>query len=207
MDLATGAGLEDALAGAAVVVDAASDTKHMDRLVEGTRRLLAAEADAGVRHHVEIGVVGADRVPLPYYRAKLDQEQAVRKSAVPWTLLRSTQFHDFLAWAFAAAARKRVLPSGRVPLRPAAVEEVARVVADVSEREPSGATVTVAGPRVEVLADLISAWRTAAHVRALAVPVPGITRTTRALRAGGLVPSVTPDVTTTTTFAAWLARS
>jgi uncharacterized protein YbjT (DUF2867 family) len=207
VDLTTGAGLVDALAGAAVVVNAVSDTKRMDRLVEGTGRLLAAEADAGVRHHVEIGVVGAERVPLPYYRAKLAQEQAVRESSVPFTVLRSTQFHDFLAWAFAAAARKHVLPSGQVPVQPAAVEEVARVVTDVSEREPSGATVTVAGPRVEVLTDLASAWRKAAHVRALAVPVPGIDRTTRALRAGGLVPAGSPDVTTTTTFAAWLARS
>lgn len=207
VDLTTGAGLDSALAGATVVVNAVNDAKHGDRLVEGTRRLLAAEAEAGVHHHVEIGVVGADRVPLPYYRAKLDQEQAVREAAVPWTVLRSTQFHDFLAWGFAAAARKHVLPSGRVPVRPAAVEEVAAVVADVSEREPARSTATVAGPRVEPLADLTSAWRKATHARALPVPVPGVNRATRALRAGGLVPAGTPDVTTTTTFAAWLARS
>jgi hypothetical protein len=196
----------DALAGAAVVVNAVSDTKRMDRLVEGPGRLLAAEVDAG-------GGTTWNRCRRSRARAAAvlpgqpRQEQAVRESSAPFTVLRSTQFHDFLAWAFAAAARKHVLPSGQVPVQPAAVEEVARVVTDVSEREPSGATVTVAGPRVEVLADLVSAWRKAAHVRALAVPVPGINRTTRALRAGGLVPAGSPDVTTTTTFAAWLARS
>jgi uncharacterized protein YbjT (DUF2867 family) len=207
VDLTTGAGLDAALAGAAVVVNAVNDPKGGEALVDGTRRLLEAEADAGVRHHVEIGVVGADRVPLAYYRAKVHQEAAVRGSEIPWTVVRSTQFHDFLAWAFAAAARKHVLPSGRVPLQPAAVEEVAAVIADVGEREASRSTVTVAGPRAEALADLASAWRRAAHVRALAVPVPGVSRATRALRAGHLVPAGAPDATTTTTFAAWLDRN
>ena len=204
MDLTTGAGLDAALAGADVVVNAVNEVKKGAVLTNGTGRLLTAEHAAGVRHHVDIGVVGADRVPLAYYRAKLEQEEVVRNASVPWTIVRSTQFHEFLAWAFASAERRHVLPGGRVPLEPVAAVEVARAIADVAEQDPRQGTFTIAGPRVEPLSALVRSWRAGRPGRVVVIPVPGVNRATRTVRAGGLTVATTPDVRGTTTFASWL---
>jgi uncharacterized protein YbjT (DUF2867 family) len=206
VDLTTGAGLEAALAGADVVVNAANSAPTADGhdlFVQGTERLLAAEARARVQHHVEIAIVGAERVPLKYYKAKVEQEKLVRGGAVPWTIVRATQFHEFLAWGFDTAAGKHVLPGGRVPIQPVAVDELAAVIADVATREPQRRVIAVAGPQVEALGDLAAEWRSASGRHAVRVPLPGVTRVTRALRSGGLVTD-TPDVRTATTFATWL---
>lgn len=205
VDLTSGAGLDAALAGADVVVNAVNDASKQSRdvLVAGTGRVLAAEARAGVAHHVEIGIVGADAVPLAYYAAKVAQEDAVRQGDVPWTIVRATQFHEFAAGIFAAAAGKRVLPGGRVPLQTVAVADVARAVADVAEGAPQRRTVTVAGPRVDELGALARAWSAATGTRALRVPLPPVTGMLRALRRGALTTD-TPDIRGTTTFPAWL---
>ncbi len=113
IDLVSGSGLAEALDGVEVVVDAANSQKRANEvLVEGTRRLLEAEAAAGVRHHLGISVLGCDRVPLKYYRYKLAQEAKLAAGEVPWSLLRATQFHPLLAGIFAAAARRRLRPTG-----------------------------------------------------------------------------------------------
>ena len=95
VDLTTGAGLERALAGIDVVIDAASGGKQV--LVAGTERLLRAGAAAGVKHHVGVSIVGIDRVGGPYYKLKLAQEAAIRAGGVPWTIVRATQFHTLIA--------------------------------------------------------------------------------------------------------------
>lgn len=202
VDLATGAGLDAALAGAEAVVNAANDPRGGD-LKSWTERLLVAESAAGVRHHVEIGVVGADRVPLGYYRAKSAQEQVVRAGPVPWTIVRSTQFHEFVAQALASAADKHVLPGGRVPMEPVAAADLARAVAEISEGNPRYDVVTVAGPGVEQLGELTRAWKRKTGARALVIPVPGVHRTTRALRSGALT-AERVDVRGKESFATWL---
>jgi uncharacterized protein YbjT (DUF2867 family) len=115
VDLTTGDGLAAAVAGCDVVVDVSNDaSKHAARtLVDGSRRLLAAGQAAGVGHHVAVSIVGCDRVPMGYFRAKLEQERVVERGPVPWSLVRATQFHELVAATLAPAARWRVLPVPR----------------------------------------------------------------------------------------------
>ena len=208
VDLTTGAGLTAALAGVDVVVDAsnASSSTAAARatLVDGTRRLLAAERDAGVRHHVLVSIVGSHDVPMAYYGVKVEQERAVAAGDVPWTVVAATQFHEFVAATLAGAARRGVVPLLRAPVQPVAAKDAASAVADAAEREPLRSTTTVAGPEVLDLRDAARAWRAATGSRALPVRVPLPGRLGRALRAGGLT-EPHPDARGTTTFSGWLA--
>jgi uncharacterized protein YbjT (DUF2867 family) len=186
VDLKDGSGLARALAGVAVVVDASQGGR--DVLVEGTRRLLAAELAAGVRHHVGVSIVGIDRVGGRYYKAKLDQEAEIARSGVPWTIVRATQFHGFVEGYLATAARFGVLPGGAMPLQPVDVREVAQVLADTVEAEPSGAVTQFAGPEILPLGELARLWRDSRGRHAVVVPVPAglLGSTGRALAAGAL---------------------
>ena len=188
VDLATGEGLESALRGCDVVVDASNNAgrKAAAVLVDGTRRLLAVEQAAGVSHHVCMSIVGCDQLPMGYYRVKTDQENLVAQGPVPWTIVRSTQFHELVAKVFQAAARFRVLPAPRGLLQPVAAAEVARYVAGVAEQPPRRERPEVAGPEVTELRTLARTWRsgTGRPLALLPLYVPG--QAGRALRAGTL---------------------
>lgn len=205
VDLTTGAGLEAALAGCAVVVDTSnSQSKARETLVEGCRRLVDAAHAAGVGHYVGISIVGCDAVPMAYYRVKTEQEQVVEKGPVPWSVVRATQFHEFVDDLLGQTARRRVVPLLKVPVQTVAAAEVATRMADVAEGSPTSTTASIAGPRIEQLDDIARAWRTTrprwtAPVR---LRVPG--KLGRALRAGGLTTQA-PDVRGRQTFHEWLA--
>jgi len=205
VDLTTGEGLGPALAGCDVVVDASNSSarKPAPILVDGSRRLLEAEAAAGVKHHVCVSIVGGGAVPIAYYRAKMDQERVVSQGAVPWSIVRSTQFHELVGTILTAAGRWRVLPMPRGVLQPVACADAARAVADVATGAPLTRCVTVGGPEVRELRDLARTWREVTGHRALLVPmaVPGTAG--RALRSGALT-APRPDVRGTTDFADWL---
>ncbi|MGP3967317.1 SDR family oxidoreductase [Streptomyces sp. 6N223] len=206
VDLSTGEGLAQALAGCHVVVDASNERsarRARRTLVEGSRRLLDAEWYAGVGHHVCVSVVGCDRVPMGYFRVKHEQERVVEEGPVAWSIVRATQFHELVAERFAAGGRWRVLPLPRARLAPVACAEVARVVAEVAAGEPLGKRREVAGPAVAELRDLARGWRSATGRRALVLPVPFPGRAGRALRAG-VATAERPEVWGTTSFAAWL---
>jgi len=207
VDLRTGAGLDAALTGCETVIDAsnvAGRTKEARALlVEGNRRLLAAEARAGVSHHVCLSIVGIERVPIGYYRVKLEQERVVREAGIPWSVVRSTQFHQLLDWAFGALARARVLPAAQAPLQPVDPVEVASAVAMVTSGEPLNGTTTVAGPRPEQIAELARTWKVARGRPAILLPVPLLGKAGSGLRAGALT-HPTPDHRGTRTFADWL---
>jgi uncharacterized protein YbjT (DUF2867 family) len=205
VDLTTGAGLEAALSGVDVVIDASNAQKGAQAvLVDGSRRLLAAERDAGVRHHVLISIVGIEQTPVGYYATKVAQERVVADGPVPWTIVRATQFHELLAAVFGAVGRLRVLPLPSFPVQPVAAAEVATALLDAAQGEPRRGRIEVAGPEVLDARAAGRAWRAAGH-RALQVPIPLPGRTGRALRAGGLT-SAHPDVRGTVTFAQWLRR-
>jgi uncharacterized protein YbjT (DUF2867 family) len=191
-DLATGRDLGTALAGAEVVVHAASDPQGDPWQVDvaGTRRLVQAVDRDRLRHLVYVSIVGVDRIPYGYYRAKFAAEQVLLASGLPVTLLRVTQFHDFVDFLLDTARRGPVLP---VPmgwrLQPVDVGEVAQHVVDVVGRPPSGGVVEYGGPEDVVAADLARAWAAArapgAHV--VATPVPG--KLGAAIRDGAAVPT------------------
>lgn len=197
VDLISGEGLERALAGVDVVIDAANGSRKV--LVEGTQRQLRAEVAAGVEHHVLVSIVGIDKVGGAYYKAKLAQEAAVQAGGVPWTIVRATQFHPLVAQLFAKSAKLGVVPSLSAPLQPVDPREVGRVLADAAEGAPTLGIASFAGPEVVSARELAKRWRSATGSHALPLRLPA----TRSLRAGGLTDTNAPRGAVT--FDAWLA--
>jgi uncharacterized protein YbjT (DUF2867 family) len=149
----TGAGLADALAGAEVVVDAANSPSFEDAAVleffeTSTRSLLAAEAYAGVRHHLVVSIVGADRIPdSGYLRAKVAQEKLIRSGGIPYTIVRATQFFEFVGKIIAQFPTDG--QTVRVPpacIQPILVDDVAAVLVDITLGAPVNGIIDVAGP-------------------------------------------------------------
>jgi uncharacterized protein YbjT (DUF2867 family) len=206
-DLTTGAGLDEALAGCDAVVDASNNsTKSAGAtLVDGTRRLLAASQRAGVPHHVCTSVVGCERIPMGYFQVKAAQEALVAEGTVPWTVVRATQFHEYLAAMLGAGARYGVLSAPRALVQPVASAEVARAVADTVVGEPRQGRVEVAGPEVTGLRDVAVAGRRAVRSRAVLLPLPLPGALGRALR-GGAATTAHPDVRGMLTFASWAGQ-
>jgi uncharacterized protein YbjT (DUF2867 family) len=187
VDLTTGEGLADALAGARVVIDAANSMREAEEtLVAGTRRLLAAGAAAGVRHHLAISIVGIDRLPMPYYRVKVAQEEAIEAGPLPWTILRATQFHGLLDMAFGALARVGVRPTGTGRLQPIEPGIVAARLGDAALAAPAGRLPDLAGPKVETIGELSRAWASARRKHRLPLRVPAWGKIGKGLAAGAL---------------------
>lgn len=152
VDTVTGVGVADALQGADVVVDVANspsfeDTGVMEFFQASGRNLLATETAAGVRHHVALSIVGADRLPdSGYMRAKVAQEELIKNSGVPYTIVRATQFFEFIdTIAHGVPDGDTVRPSP-VLMQPIAADDVADALAEVAVDEPANATVKLAGP-------------------------------------------------------------
>src|SRR6266511_3478964 len=147
-----GDGLKEALAGVQVVIDLANSPSFEDRAVleffeTSGRNLLAAEAAAGGRHHIALSIVGTDRTPdNGYFRAKVAQEKLIEASGIPYTIIRSTQFLEFLGAIAASSAEgdKVRLPTGL--FQPIAADDVAAIVADVALAAPRSGIVEIAGP-------------------------------------------------------------
>jgi uncharacterized protein YbjT (DUF2867 family) len=157
---------------------------------------------------VLVSILGIDAVPVGYYKFKREQEaalHAVRGSGLARTVLRATQFHPLLNWAFSTAGRVGVLPSGRVVLQPVDPAEVARVLADLIERGPGESRIEFAGPEILTLGQLARQWASSRHARRLLVPLPPLGQTGRALRSGALTSSSAPRGELT--FAGWLRRT
>jgi uncharacterized protein YbjT (DUF2867 family) len=148
----TGEGLEEAMAGAQVVIDLANSPSFEDEAVlkffeTSGRNLRAAEAAAGVRHHVALSIVGTDRTPENgYFRAKVAQEKLIETSGIPYTIIRSTQFMEFLGGIAAASTDGHVVRLAPGLFQPIAADDVAAIVADVALAAPQNGIVEIAGP-------------------------------------------------------------
>ena len=148
----TGEGLAEALAGAQVVVDLANAPSWEDKAVleffeTSGRNLLAAEVIAGVRHHVALSIVGTDRTPdNGYFRAKVAQEKLIEASGIPYTIIRSTQFLEFLGGIAAASTDGRIVRLSPGLFQPIAADDVAAIVAEVALAAPRNGIVEIAGP-------------------------------------------------------------
>src|SRR5918994_1331543 len=148
----TGEGLEEAVAGAPVVIDLSNSPSFEDRAVleffeTSGRNLLPAEAAAGVRHHVALSIVGIDRTPdNGYCRAKVAQEQLIEASGIPYTIIRSTQFMEFLGAIAASSAEGSVVRLSSGLFQPIAADDVAPIVAEVALAAPRNGIVEIAGP-------------------------------------------------------------
>ena len=160
-DTLTGAGVLEGLKGAQVVVDVSNSPSFEDAAVleffqSSTGTLLAAERKAGTRHHVVLSIVGADRAPdSGYMRAKVAQEQLVADGGVPYTIIRATQFFEFLGSIADSATTDGTVRLSSAHLQPIAASDLAIAVADVAEREPIDGMVEVAGPEAVGLDELV----------------------------------------------------
>jgi uncharacterized protein YbjT (DUF2867 family) len=154
-------GLAKALDGADVVVDVANAPAWEDQAVleffeTSGRNLLAAEAAAGVGHHVALSIVGSERLPdTGYFRAKLAQEDLIKASAIPYTILRATQFFEFVGGIAQSATVGDEIRLSPALIQPIAAEDVALALADVAVAPPANGTVEVAGPEALPLDELV----------------------------------------------------
>jgi uncharacterized protein YbjT (DUF2867 family) len=148
----TGEGLTEAMAGTQVVIDLANAPSWEDKAVlaffeTSGRNLLAAEAAAGVRHHVAVSIVGTDRMPdNGYFRAKVAQEQLIEASGIPYTIIRSTQFLEFIKGIADLSADGNTVRLSPGLFQPIAADDVAAIVAEVALAAPRHGIVEIAGP-------------------------------------------------------------
>ena len=188
MDLGSGAGLE-AVLGHDTVVHLASDPFHtMEVDIEGTRRLLARSAAAGVGHIVAISIVGVDDHPFPFYRVKVAMEHEVRSGDVPWTILRATQFHELLPRFVEMLPNIGVVPApARVPLQTVDESVVARRLADLVDQGPSGRVADLGGPEVLEATEIVRRYLRRIGSHRPVVPFPLFGRWARAFRDGRML--------------------
>jgi uncharacterized protein YbjT (DUF2867 family) len=147
----TGKGLKEALAGAQVVIDLANSPSFEDKAVleffeTSGRNVLAAEAAAGVPHHVALSIVGTDRSDNGYFRAKVAQENLIEISGIPYTIVRATQFLEFLGAIADSSADGNIVRLPPCLFQPIAADDVASVVAEVALAAPRNGIVEIAGP-------------------------------------------------------------
>lgn len=156
----TGEGLAEVLRGASVVVDVSNspsfeDAAVLDFFETSTRNLLAAEADAGVGHHVALSVVGAERLESGYMRAKMAQERLIRGSSIPYSIVHATQFFEFLRPIADAATEGGAVRLPPVLFQPMAADDVASALGRIATGAPRNAVVEVAGPERYRLDELV----------------------------------------------------
>ena len=158
-----GEGLKEAIAGAQVAVDLTNSPSFEDKAVleffeTSGRNLLAAEAAAGVRHHVALSIVGIDRTDNGYFRAKVAQEKLVKTSGIPYTIVRSTQFLEFLGGIADSSAEGNMVRLSPVLFQPIAADDVATIVADVALAAPRSGIVEIAGPERAPFNEIIARY-------------------------------------------------
>ncbi|WP_245721297.1 SDR family oxidoreductase [Nocardia pseudovaccinii] len=180
-DLLAGTGVEAAVDGAAIILHLAGGPKGDDI---ATRHLVDAAAKAGVQHIVYIGVVGAGKLPIGYFRAKFAAEQAIIESGVPYTILRAAQFHDLALKTAQAMAKSPIVPApGAILWQPVDSREVAARLVDLTRGAPAGLVADLVGPTVYTMAELIRGYLKAEGKRRLFLPVPVPGKIGRAYRA------------------------
>ncbi|MGQ9365095.1 SDR family oxidoreductase [Azospirillum sp. ST 5-10] len=160
----TGDGLDTAVAGAAAVVDVSNAPSFEERAVmdffrTSTGNLLAAEARAGVRHHVALSIVGTDRMPdNGYFRAKVAQEELIAGSGIAYTIVRATQFLEFLGTIAAGATDGGAVRLASGLFQPIAADDVAAVLAEEAVGEPRNGIIDIAGPERAPFAEIVGRY-------------------------------------------------
>lgn len=166
VDITTCAGLPEALAGTEVVVDVTNSPVRdgptsFEFFKTGGMNLLEAEADAGVKHHVSLSVVGTGRLgDSPYFLGKAMQERLIRESGIPFTILHATQFYEFLLEIVELSVYEQTLRLSPAYIQPVASADVAASLAELAVRSPKNAIVEVAGPERERLSEIIQRFLT-----------------------------------------------
>jgi uncharacterized protein YbjT (DUF2867 family) len=208
----TGEGLADALSGAQVVVDLANSPSFEDKAVldffeTSGRNLFAAEAAAGVAYHVALSVVGTNRLSgSGYFRGKIAQETLIRASGIPYTIVHSTQFLEFLGGIAQSGTEGDTVRLSHASVQPIVSDDVALAVADYTLGAPLNATVEIAGPERWPLSELIQRYLTLTHDPRKVVTDPHARYFGVELKDDTLVPGDNPRLGSIT-FDEWLSGS
>jgi len=205
----TGEGLDRALAGADILVDVANSPSFEDAAVlaffeASTRNLIAAATATGIRHYVALSVVGADRLPdSGYMRAKRVQERLIEAAALPYTILRATQFFEFMAAIAWTGGEGDELRLASQMMQPIAATDVVTALADVVIAPPANATLEIAGAQTAPLAEFVGRWLEAQGDRRRVIADPQATYFGAQLDERSLVPLGNARIMPTR-FDAWL---
>jgi uncharacterized protein YbjT (DUF2867 family) len=211
VDLVSGRGVVEALQGVDAVVDVSNvqttaTRKSVSFFQAVTRTLLTAEQVAGVQHHVALSIVGIDSLNSGYYAGKRAQERLLTESDMSWSILRSTQFHEFAAQLLSQATLGPIAVLPSLPTQPIAAREVAEALAGIAVGPAVGRHRDLAGPRREQLVDMARRYAAATGSRRLVVPVSVPGETWKAIRAGALLPGPGAEHGEQT-FDEWLAAA
>jgi len=208
----TGAGLPEVLVGASVVVDVSNSPSFEDAAVltffeASTRNLLAAEAKAGVRHHVVLSVVGTERLSASgYLRAKIAQEKLTRSSSIPYSIVHATQFFEFVKSIADAATVGNTVRLAPVLIQPMAAKDVASAISRVAVGAPVNGVVEIAGPQQFRLDEFVRLGLDARHDPRTVIADPHARYFGAELGERTLVPGDTATLAETR-FEDWLSRS
>ncbi|ASY72806.1 NmrA family transcriptional regulator [Sinorhizobium fredii USDA 205] len=208
----TGEGLAEALAGTDVVIDLANSPSFEDKAVmeffeTSGRNLLAAEKVAGVKHHIALSVVGTERLQESgYFRAKLAQERLIKASGIPYTIVHSTQFMEFLGGIAQSGTVGETVHLSPAYMQPIASDDVADTMADVALARPVNGTIEIAGPERSRLSDLVGRYLKAMGDARKIEPDPEARYFGARLEDGSLVTDNNPRLGRIT-FEEWFATS
>ena len=208
----TGEGLAEALVGAQIVVDVSNERSREDGAVlkffeTSSRNLLAAEAAAGVGHHVALSIVGTDRLLTGgRFRAKKAQENLIKASPIPYTIVRATQFFEFVGGIAQAATEGQVVRLPPVLMQPIASDDVAAGMADAALAEPLNGTVDLAGPELIRQDDLVRRFLKATGDARTVISDPKAPYFGVAVNDQSLTPGDNPRLGSVR-FADWLSRN
>lgn len=183
-DLRSGEGIRDAIAGVETVVHLATRNGVGTGEAPLMRTLIDASQAADVRHVVYMSIVGVDRIPLGYYRQKLESEQLLEAAGLPHTILRATQFHELVVGVFTAQRYLPVVFAPAISFQPIAATDVAARIAELAAAEPAGRVRDLGGPEQLTARELARQWSDAASVRRRIVPVSLPGKTFAAFAAG-----------------------
>jgi uncharacterized protein YbjT (DUF2867 family) len=208
----TGDGLPEVMEDAQVVVDVANSPSFdgaaaWDFFFTSGNNLLAAEAVAGVKHHIALSVVGTDRLlDSGYFRAKLVQEDLIRESSIPYTILRSTQFFEFMGGIAGSNTQSQIVRLSPALTQPVAADDVAETLAQLTVRAPANGIVELAGPEPYRLSDIVGRVLAVAHDERLVIADPEAKYFGVHLDDHTLVPGANPWVAPTS-LDTWLAHN
>ncbi|HKN77536.1 MAG TPA: SDR family oxidoreductase [Lysobacter sp.] len=213
IDILTGEGLGAAMAGTDVVVDLSNSPSFeakavMDFFQTAGRNVLGAEAKAGVRHHLALSVVGTDRLPeSAYFRAKGAQEQLIRDSGIPYTIVHSTQFFEFLPGIIQSGGQSEVVRLPPALVQPIAAEDVADAITRFALEPAKNGLVEIAGPEREPLSSLAQRFMRIIQDPRQVVSDAHAPYFGAQLKTDSLVPLTEPTWQASMNFARWLEQS
>ncbi len=187
-DLSTAEGIAQALAGTTAVLHLATTASSKD--AEQARNLVEACRTANIRHLIFSSIVGVDTIPYSYYRAKRVSERAIEESGIPYSILRATQFHEFLAHVVRLQRRMPLLLAVDIPVQPIAVDEVARRLVELVSAGPAGRVPDIGGPDQLQLRDAIATLQAASGRPKPVVTLPMLGKTIKAFKRGDHMPGL-----------------